>query len=156
MKWHELAEQECSVARSLAVIGDRWTLMIVRDMFLGASRFEEFHRSLGISRTILSERLQLLEKEGVVRRIAYQENPTRYKYRFTAKGLDLHAVMMMIVKWGDTYYSGEKGPPVEYHHKSCGQTFTPVLACSECGEAVTPFETEVRAGANYPGLLPTR
>ena len=75
MKWQELADQPCSVARTLAVIGDRWTLMILRDLFLGASRFEQLRDSLGISRTILTERLALLEAEGVVRRRAYQENP---------------------------------------------------------------------------------
>ncbi len=152
MKWHELAEQECSVARSLAVVGDRWTLMILRDLFLGATRFEDFQTSLGISRTILSARLQLLEKEGVVRRIPYQEKPTRYKYRLTAKGVELHGVMIMLVAWGDKYYAGDNGPPVVHHHTRCDHAFTPKLACSKCGEEVTPFETEVRSGPNHSHL----
>jgi DNA-binding HxlR family transcriptional regulator len=153
MKWQDLSDQDCSVARTLAVIGDRWTLMILRDLFLGATRFEDFQRSLGISRTILSERLQLLESEGVVRKMAYQEKPTRYKYRLTSKGVDLHGVMLTIVGWGDKYYAGDAGPPVVYRHSRCDHLFTPVLTCSDCGEEVTPFETRVEPGPGYPELL---
>ena len=153
MKWQDLSQQDCSVARTLAVIGDRWTLMILRDLFLGATRFEDFQNSLGISRTTLSERLQGLEREGVVRKVAYQEKPTRYKYRLTSKGVDLHGVMMTIVNWGDKYYAGDEGGPVLHRHKHCGEDFSPVLSCSECGEAVTPFDTEVRVNPAYEELL---
>lgn len=152
MKWHELAEQKCSVARTLAVIGDRWTLMILRDLFLGVSRFESFRDSLGISRTILTERLNLLEGEGVVRKQPYQEKPVRYEYRLTRKGIDLYPVIMSIVGWGDRYYAGDKGPPIVQHHKTCGQDFHGVLHCSECGEALNPFDTEPRVGDDYPEL----
>ncbi|MDX1735496.1 MAG: helix-turn-helix domain-containing protein [Halioglobus sp.] len=152
MKWHELAQQQCSVARSLAVIGDRWTLMILRDLFLGARRFETLRDSLGISRTILTERLNLLESEGVIRRHAYQERPLRHEYHLTGKGVDLYPVLLTIVGWGDKYYAGEDGPPIVQHHKACGHDFHAVLTCSECGEAVSPFETEPRAGDAFPDL----
>ncbi|MDG2410763.1 MAG: helix-turn-helix domain-containing protein [Halioglobus sp.] len=144
MKWQELASQECSIARTLAVIGDRWTLMILRDLFLGASRFEEIQRSLNISRTVLAERLNLLETEGVVRRLAYQQKPTRYKYKLTPKGIDLYPVLMALVHWGDQHYATEVGPPVIHHHQRCGHDFSAMLTCSECGEPVSPYETTVR------------
>ena len=152
MKWHELAEQQCSVARSLAVIGDRWTLLILRDLFLGLRRFESFRQSLGISRTILTERLNLLEAEGVVRKKAYQDKPLRHEYHLTAKGVDLYPILMTILAWGDKHYAGENGPPVVQHHKTCGQDFHARLHCSECGEPVSPFETEPRIGDGYPEL----
>lgn len=144
MKWQELANQECSIARTLAVIGERWTLMVLRDLFLGLSRFEQIRRSLNISRTTLTERLNLLEQEGVVRRLPYQEKPTRYKYKLTSKGADLFPVMTALVNWGDQHYATAAGPPLIHHHKRCGHDFKAVLVCSECGERANPHETEVR------------
>ncbi len=143
MKWHELSEQPCSVARSLAVVGDRWTLMIVRDLFLGSTQFEQLRRSLKISRTVLTDRLSLLESEGVVTKRPYQEKPTRYRYLLTPKGTDLYPIIMTLVNWGDKYYSGESGPPVLYRHRNCGHDFTPVLTCSECNEELNALDTEV-------------
>ena len=147
MKWSELAAQDCSMARSVAVIGDRWTLMLLRDLFLGVRRFEDFERRLGISRSIIAERLKLLVDEGVLRREAYQDHPVRHEYRLTDKGLALHPVVMAIVHWGDAHYAGEAGPPLIHRHKACGCDFTPVLSCSECGEAVGARDVEVRARA---------
>jgi DNA-binding HxlR family transcriptional regulator len=152
MKWQELAEQQCSVARTLAVIGDRWTLMILRDLFLGVKRFESFRDSLGISRTILTDRLNLLEAEGVVRKLPYQDRPVRHGYHLTQKGIDLYPVLMTIVAWGDKYYTDDKGPPVVQHHKTCGHDFHGVLHCSECGGELSPFDTEPRVGENHPEL----
>lgn len=153
MKWQELAEQQCSVARTLAVIGDRWTLLVIRDLFLGVKRFETFRKSLGISRTILTERLNLLEAEGVITKQAYQERPIRHEYRLTAKGVDLYPIVMTIVGWGDKYYAGDKGPPIVQHHKSCGHDFRAELHCSECGERLSPYETEARVSEQYPDLV---
>jgi DNA-binding HxlR family transcriptional regulator len=146
MKWSELADQPCSVARSVAVIGDRWTLMILRDLFLGIRRFEDFERRLRISRSIIADRLRRLVDEGVLRKDAYQENPVRHEYRLTDKGLALHPVIMSIVNWGDTHYAGEAGPPLLHRHKACGCDFHPVLSCSECGDAVGARDVEVRVG----------
>ncbi len=146
MKWEDLAQEPCSVARSVAVIGDRWTLMILRDCFLGIRRFEAFQARLGISRTIISDRLKLLTEEGVLRRVPYQENPTRFEYRLTDKGLELHPVVMAIVHWGDRHYAGEAGPPLLHRHKGCGCDFHPVQTCSECGEPVQAREVETRPG----------
>jgi DNA-binding HxlR family transcriptional regulator len=144
MRWRDLSDETCSVARSVAVIGDRWTLMILRDCFLGVRRFEEFERRLGISRSIIAERLKRLTDEGVLRRDAYQQNPVRHEYRLTEKGLALHPVIMAIVHWGDVHYAGEAGPPLLHRHKACGCDFAPVMTCSACGEPVSAREVEVR------------
>jgi DNA-binding HxlR family transcriptional regulator len=146
MKWDELADQQCSVARSVAVIGDRWTLMVLRDCFLGVRRFEAFQERLGISRTIIADRLKLLTEEGVLYRSQYQDRPARYEYRLTEKGLALHPVVMAIVHWGDRYYAGEAGPPLLHRHKACGCDFHPVQTCSECGEPVDARAVETRPG----------
>ena len=146
MKWEDLADQPCSVARSVAVIGDRWTLMILRDAFLGVRRFEAFQTRLGISRTIIPERLKLLVEEGVLAKVPYQDRPVRHEYRLTQKGMDLYPVVMAIVNWGDRHYAGEAGAPLLHHHKACGCDFHPVMTCSECHAPVGAREVETRAG----------
>lgn len=151
MKWEDLAAEPCSAARTLAVIGDRWTLLILRDCFLGVRRFEAFQERLGISRTIIAERLKLLVDEGVLSKVAYQERPLRHEYRLTEKGLALHPVIMAIVHWGDRFYAGEAGAPLLHRHKACGHDFHPVMTCSECGEPVGARDVETRPG---PGSAP--
>lgn len=146
MKWEDLADQPCSLARSVAVIGDRWTLMILRDCFLGVRRFEAFQARLGISRTIITERLKLLVDEGVLTRVAYQDRPVRHEYRLTEKGLDLYPVVMAIVTWGDRHYAGQAGAPLLHRHKACGCDFHPVMNCSECHAPVAAREVETRPG----------
>ena len=148
MKWDDLAAQPCSISRALAVIGDRWTLMILRDCFLGIRRFEDFERRLGISRSIVADRLKKLTEEGVLRREAYQDRPVRHEYRLTEKGLALHPVLMAIVHWGDVHYADEAGPPLLHRHKGCGCDFAPVTTCSECGEPVLARDVEVRPAAD--------
>ena len=101
--------QNCSIARTLAIVGERWTLLIVRDAYLGLRRFEEFHESLGISRNVLTERLTRLVDEGILERVAYQEHPARYEYLLTQKGRDLRVALTALRQWGDTYIS-EKPP----------------------------------------------
>ena len=147
MKWDDLGQEPCSVARSVAVIGDRWTLMILRDCFLGVRRFETLQERLGISRTIIADRLKHLTEEGVLSRAPYQEAPVRYEYRLTEKGLALHPVLMAIVHWGDVHYAGEAGPPLLHRHKTCGCDFHPVQTCSACGEEVHARAVETRPGA---------
>ncbi len=146
MKWDALAEERCSMARSLAVVGDRWTLMILRDCFLGVRRFDGFQDRLGISRAIVADRLDLLVREGVLAKAAYQDRPVRYDYRLTPKGLELHPAVMALVHWGDRHYAGDEGAPLLHRHKACGCDFHPVQTCSACGEAVDARAVEVRAG----------
>ena len=136
MRWEDLSEEPCSMARSLAILGDRWTLLILRDAFLKVRRFDDFQKSLGIARRVLTERLQKLVDAGVLKKVPYQENPERFEYRLTQMGLDLHPVILSMIHWGDKYFAGKEGPPIYHTHKSCGHQFHSVLTCSECGDPV--------------------
>lgn len=140
MRWDTLAKEDCSLARTLAVIGDRWTLMILRDAFLRVRRFEDFENSLKIARRVLSERLALLVEHGILRKAAYQERPVRHEYRLTEKGLELYPALIALVHWGDKHYAGKDGPPAIHRHLKCGHAFRSVTTCSECGEAVAARE----------------
>jgi DNA-binding HxlR family transcriptional regulator len=146
MRWETLAKEDCSLARSLAVLGDRWTLLILREAFLRVRRFEGFEEKLGIARRVLSERLALLVDEGVLAKRPYQHRPIRYEYKLTEKGLGLYPVILSLVHWGDTHYAGKKGPPLLHTHVDCGHDFRSVLSCSQCGEALSPRAVRVRPG----------
>ncbi len=134
------------MARTVAVIGDRWTLLILRDCFLRVRRFEDFQARLGLSRAILADRLDKLVQNDVLSRVAYREKPVRHEYKLTPKGLALHPVIMAMVHWGDEQLAGDKGRPLLHRHVGCGQLFDPVMACSECGEAVAPRDVRVLPG----------
>jgi len=151
MRWAELDREACSVARTLSVIGDRWSLLILRDCFLRVRRFEEFEARLGITRHRLADRLKKLVKAGVLKRVPYQERPRRYEYRLAEKGLDLNAVLLAMVHWGDTHMAGKRGRPALYEHLDCGAIFDPVMCCSACGGKVTARNIRILAG---PGALP--
>lgn len=162
MRWDDINQQLCSIAQTLAVVGDRWTLLILRDAFLGTRRFEDFHRQLGVSRHRLTERLNKLVDSGVLEKVLYQARPPRYEYRLTDKGLDLLPVMLTMSEWGNRWYTNETGAPVEYLHRNCNQLAHPVLGCSECGEpmiarTVTPQvgpalrEALARGEGMFPG-----
>ena len=142
MRWSELREQHCSVARSLSVIGDRWTLLLLRQSFLGTRRFGDFLAALGISRPLLKERLDKLVEDGVLRRVRYQDRPPRDEYRLTEKGLDLYPVIASLVAWGDRWMDGEDGPPLELTHRPCGHTMVPVQVCPHCHDPVDPHDVE--------------
>jgi len=150
MKWHGLSKENCSLARSLAVVGDRWTLLILRDAFMRVRRFEDFEKSLKIARRVLAERLALLVDEGILAKVPYQERPTRHEYRLTEKGLELYPALISLVHWGDKHYAGRKGAPVLHTHLKCGHDFRSVLTCSECGEPVSARETAIKPG---PGAI---
>ena len=156
VQWSELEDQACSVARTLSVIGDRWTLMILRDCFLRVRRFDDFQERLGIGRPILSDRLNKLVDAFVLTKVAYQTNPTRYEYRLTPKGLDLYPVIMSIVHWGDVHMAGKKGRPLLHQHLKCNHEFDPVMVCSECHELLEPREvrTAPGPGARHPQHMP--
>lgn len=156
MKWTELGAEDCSLARSLAVIGDRWTLMILREAFLRVRRFDDFQARLGIARRVLTERLAGLVADGVFDRVAYQQRPERFEYRLTEKGLALYPVILSLVHWGDAWLADETGPPVLHRHKGCGHDFRSVLTCSECGEAVGARDVEAHGrGRRYLQPLPS-
>jgi len=144
------------MARTVSVIGDRWTLLILRDCFLRVRRFEEFQQRLGITRPILASRLKKLVDEFVLVKVPYQQRPVRYEYRLTQKGLNLYPIVMSIVHWGDIYMAGKKGRPLLHTHDSCGRDFDPVLVCSECGEPLVAKQVHVHLGpgAKSPRHLP--
>src|SRR5271165_4666076 len=151
MRWDALEEEPCSVARTVGVIGDRWTLLILRECFLRTRRFEGFQSALGITRHLLAERLKKLVRTGILRRIPYQDSPKRHEYILTQKGLDLYPIMMAIVHWGDTHMVDERGRPLLHEHRKCGKLFNPVMVCSECGEPLSAKEVVTRPG---PGSRP--
>ena len=149
MRWDEIDKLNCSIARSLSVVGDRWTLLILRECFLGVRRFEDFQAHLGMARHRLSDRLGRLVKDEVLKKAPYQDKPLRHEYRLTDKGKDLYPVMLSLVRWGDRWMDQGKGAPVVYRHNSCGHMTNPLLSCSECGEALAAHEVTPLAG---PGL----
>jgi DNA-binding HxlR family transcriptional regulator len=128
--------QNCSIARALEVVGERWTLLIVRDTSVGDRRFDELQQSLGISRNVLTERLGRLVEEGILDRVLYQEHPPRYEYRLTAKGRDLHLALAALRQWGDTYLS--ETPPTLLRSKADGRPV--VAALIPEGQAHLPVE----------------
>lgn len=146
MRWHDLRQEDCSLARALAVVGDRWTLLVLREAFLRVRRFDDFQSRLGIARRVLTERLAHLVENGVLTKVAYQEAPLRYEYRLTKRGLGLYPVLLGLVHWGDEHFAGKKGPPLLHRHVGCGHDFRGVLTCSECGEAVDPRAVEPHLG----------
>ncbi|MGH9920622.1 MAG: winged helix-turn-helix transcriptional regulator [Nitrososphaerales archaeon] len=135
MERKSFARMDCSVAQCLEVVGEWWSMLLVRDAFMGVTRFEEFQRRLGISRNILQQRLTTLVDAGVLVRVPYSEHPPRDDYRLTDKGRDLWPVLTAMRQWGDRY-AAPSGPPVQIIHKSCGSTSEPVLVCGSCGKSV--------------------
>jgi DNA-binding HxlR family transcriptional regulator len=139
-------DQVCSIARALEVLGDRWTILVIRDAFMGVRRFEDFQRRLGVARNVLSERLARLVDEGVLERRRYQERPERFEYRLTQKGLDLWPVTMALLQWGDRHYVGERGRPRIVRHRDCGGEVTGHLTCSRCGAELGPGDVVAEPG----------
>jgi len=146
MRWQDIGEQTCSVARTLSIVGDRWTLLILRDAFLGMRRFEDFQADLGASRHRLADRLRKLVRHGVLERVPYRQRPARFEYRLTEKGRDLYPVIVSLTRWGDRWAAGTDGPPVELVHRSCGRRIMPTLTCPECGEPVAARDMMARPG----------
>ena len=137
---------DCSVAQCLEVVGEWWSMLIIRDAFLGVTRFEDFQRRLGISRNILQQRLTKLVDHGVLVRRPYSDHPPRDDYKLSAKGRDLWPILTAMRQWGDTY-AAPSGPPVVLVHTSCGHETTAVFVCDQCGERLELHDCEVKAGA---------
>ncbi len=137
--------QVCSIARTLEVVGERWTLLIVRDALRGVSRFDGFLSCLPIARNVLSDRLNGLVDHGVLERVPYQDRPPRHEYRLTTKGRRLAAVLVALMEWGDLYLAGEAGPPSVAEHNGCGGRVSTHLACEGCAEEVDSTEVSIRS-----------
>lgn len=138
--------QVCSIARSLEVVGERWTLLILRDAVLGIERFEEFQESLGIASNTLSSRLRRLCEEHVLERVADPQRPGRAKYVLTDKGRELAPALILLMKWGDRHYPEPGGPPRLTLHAGCGGAVGADLHCGRCGERVGAGELELPPG----------
>lgn len=137
MRWSEIEKVPCPVAQAMAVIGDSWTVLILRDALRGATRFEAFQSGTRASRAILSDRLSHLVEHGVMERVQYEAHPPRHEYRLTERGRALQPVLMMLSHWAETQLP-VKTRSTGRRHATCGHRFKPVVTCSECGEAVTP------------------
>jgi DNA-binding HxlR family transcriptional regulator len=134
---------ECSVARTLDVIGDKWSLLILRDAFYGVRRFDDFREDLGVARNVLADRLQKLVGTGVFERRQYEERPPRFEYRLTEKGRELLPVLLAMIGWGDRWANDSGIPPVTLTHTKCGSVTRPVVTCEHCGDELTLREVRV-------------
>jgi DNA-binding HxlR family transcriptional regulator len=138
--------QNCSAARALEVVGERWSLLIVRDaIFGGTTRFADFQRSLGIARNILATRLDRFVEEGIMERRPYSERPAHHEYLLTGKGRDLQPIVLALTRWGDRW-AAPAGPPVLFEHADCGGSLEQPLLCTVCGGRPTPDEVASRPG----------
>ncbi|MDD7941815.1 helix-turn-helix domain-containing protein [Actinomycetospora lutea] len=135
MRHDDLGDVWCSVARTWSVIGERWTMMILRECFRGERRYEHFRSKLGLGANVLNDRLRVLTAEGVLDRVRYQDAPARHEYRLTAKGADLYPVLVALMRWGDAYETDV--PPVRLVHRTCGHEAAPRLTCAHCAEPVS-------------------
>ncbi|MCH2159838.1 MAG: helix-turn-helix transcriptional regulator [Oleiphilaceae bacterium] len=149
MKWEDVDSQNCSMARGLAIFGDRWTLLIIRECFRRVRRFSDFQKSLGITKHRLSNRLTRLVDEGILTKVPYDDSAKRFEYRLTDKGLELYPILMSVALWGDKWLSDEDGAPVIYRHKSCGEITQPKFVCDCCGDDIHARDIDAIAG---PGV----
>ena len=156
MQRTQFGEMACSIARTLDVVGEPWSPLVVRNVFVGINRFDQLQQSLGISRKVLAERLRWLTEKGVLERREYSARPPRHEYVLTTKGLELVQVLMVMVAWGDRWLAGEAGPPVLYRHHACGQIGHAELVCSACGQPMRATDIDVLPGPSTetPGREP--
>jgi DNA-binding HxlR family transcriptional regulator len=146
MPIESFAAQNCSIARTLSVLGERWTLIVLTELFLGRRRFDEIQEERGIASNILSQRLATLVDEGIAERRRYSEHPERFEYHLTDKGRELLPLQLALLDWGDKYMSADAGAPVESVHTECGHAFHMVPTCSHCGEEIKRGTVEARLG----------
>jgi DNA-binding HxlR family transcriptional regulator len=147
--YEEIGQEPCGIARPVGLLGDRWTLIVLRQAFRGMRRFEEFRSSMGLSRSLLSERLGRLVDSGILERVAYRDaNRTRHEYQLTEKGRDLFPVLMALRTWGDKYMSPH-GPFWVYHHRECGGSAELRQVCDRCGATLSLADLTIGPG---PGM----
>ncbi|HEX4685327.1 MAG TPA: helix-turn-helix domain-containing protein [Nocardioides sp.] len=145
--------ENCTIGRTMTILGERWTFVVLREVFNGVRRFDDIRRHSGIPRQVLSNRLALLVDQDVLRRVPYQDpgERVRHEYRLTEKGFDLYPVLVAIADWGDRYLADSVGPPVEFEHRDCGAAVHSVLECDHGHRVERPREVVTRVG---PGAQP--
>jgi DNA-binding HxlR family transcriptional regulator len=144
--------QACSIAGALELVGERWSLLVLRDIFIGIHRFDELQGGLGIARNVLRDRLNLLVDEGVLEKRRYQERPERFEYHLTEKGRDLWPIIHALMSWGDKHSPPPGGPATVLVHRDCGGAVQADRTCAACGEVLTLDEVKATLG---PGATPT-
>lgn len=153
MKRTRFARWPCSIARTVDLLGDWWTPLVLREAFYGTTRFDGFESMLHIGRNVLTQRLNRLVDEGVLKRVAYQERPMRYEYLLTEKGRELFPIIAAINRWGDRWLAPEAGPPVVLHHTGCDADTQALVVCEHCREPLTIDEISVHLGPGFPERL---
>jgi DNA-binding HxlR family transcriptional regulator len=145
--------ENCTVGRTMAILGERWTFVVLREVFNGVRRFDDISRHSGMPRQVLSNRLALLVEQGILRREPYRDpgERARHEYRLTDKGFDLYPVLVAIADWGDRYLADPAGPPVEFEHRDCGAVVHSLLECAHGHRVERPREVVSRVG---PGAAP--
>lgn len=146
----DTSQWPCTIARSANVLGDAWTLLVLRQACLGTRRFEEFQRTLGTARNILADRLHRLVENGLVTRVEYQQRPARYEYRLTDKGREAYPILAAMAAWGEKWLIGPEGSPLVLHHTSCGHDMRAVVVCSDCAEPLDVRQVRARRGPGFP------
>mgnify|MGYP003886269525 CR=1 FL=1 len=137
MRWNDLKEESCPVARGLSVIGDRWTMMVLRDCFHGIRRFDDFQKRLGITRHVLADRLRKLEEDGVLERRLYQDRPPRHEYRLTEKGLALLPILVTLIQWANTWEPHPEQDDKILRDRETGARVEPLVVDSETRQPLT-------------------
>jgi DNA-binding HxlR family transcriptional regulator len=150
MQRTDFAQMPCSIARTLAVAGEPWSPLIIRDVFVGINRFDDLQRDLGVSRKVLAERLRHLVEAGMLERRAYSDRPPRDEYVLTEMGSGFVDVLMAMVAWGDRWTAGAAGPPMLYRHRSCGRITSAEPHCAACGEILHSTNVDVEPGPGLP------
>lgn len=150
------AEMRCSLARSLDVIGDWWTLLIIRDIYLGVCRFDEIAEDLGISRNLLTTRLNRLVEKGILRREPYGERPVRHEYRLADPGVHLVPVILALTQWGDRWVQPAEGQPIRFMHETCGCPLEARVTCGACDEPVAAEAVSALPGPGGAALPGTK
>ncbi len=153
MKRTPFSRWPCSVARTVDILGDWWTPLVLREAFYGVCRFDEFQRSLDISRNVLTQRLGRLVDEGLLEKEQYSDHPVRFEYQPTEMGRDLWPVLAAMAAWGDRWLDRGKGAPVALHHASCDHATTAIVVCSHCREPLELVQVTSSLGPGYPDRL---
>jgi DNA-binding HxlR family transcriptional regulator len=153
---NDYENQTCSIAAALEVVGERWSLLIVRDVMLGVRRFDEMQANLGVARNVLQTRLTRLLEHGVLERRLYRERPPRHEYRLTEKGLDLWPAIVALMKWGDRHAPPPAGPPVLLEHKDCGGAVDEHRICATCGSRLSVRDVRATPGPGASDEHPLR